>query len=236
MKKNRRFIVWEIMFFLIAYLINIFPYANNGNYQDEMSFLFLNFDNFEKMGFDKFNPQFIIMFLIFIYINCIKILSIENENNSFKSMYLIKFTKKKVIKKIVKEHIACLGMLGTISYLLTLFFHFLLTFFVATKEINWMYFLIVLVYIIRIYSILIIINIIYSINCLIKVKNEILLLLSIVLVLFIFIDLFFGQSFVTLSNNLKIEVMLYFFELSVLYCFYLYTKWNFFNKEDLFND
>lgn len=229
--KNKKLILFTIIFLIISFFINVIPNSYHKSFSNGTAILFLNFKSFTNFGLEKFNPQLIIMFLIFIYIVSIKLLSSENENNTFKSLYLVKFTRKTIIRKIAKNYIYLFTLLA-----LNCFITITLLFYLVYGIIDFVDAFILFIYLIRLFTMIYFVCICYTLSCFFEIKNQRVPIIFIILISLIFLDLFIGCSTITYSNTLKIELSMFSLEFIASYSLYIFIKSRFLKKEDLFND
>lgn len=223
-----------IVYFIIALFVNVLPYVETPDTTAILSILFLNFDSFTEYHLLKFSPQHIIIFLMFIYLVCIKMLSNINENISFKSMFLLKYTRKSFLRNIIKENIKFFTKIYCISLIMVL----VLSAFVNRnfQELDLFTISIFCLYLLRFIYIIFSLNLIYTVLSINGERLNFVPLIMIGFVFLIFIDLYCGCSFITFSNNSSSEFIYAIVEIFIMSGIHLIMQKKFINKEDLFND
>lgn len=101
--RKRNVVVSVFIFFIISYVIFLFPIFTGMDFLHHLNILFLSFNEFEEMGLMKFNPQYLILFCLMFYLLYHQQLSIINENSSFLSMGIHKMKKNKIFASILIE-------------------------------------------------------------------------------------------------------------------------------------
>lgn len=234
MMKYKGMFIGIVSYLCIAYFINVMTLVENANLSESLTILFLNFRQFAELSLDKFDPRLIIMFLIFIYILCIRMLSVVHENASFKSMLLNKYTKKQMLHHILIENVkhvifTYLTVFGCVLLLYVVVSHQFISQDLATL-------LRLSIYLFRVLFIIFSLHAQYTITSLISVKLNVIPMLLIGFGLIVMFDFVFGCSLITFSNSLNHEVIYMIIEIVFMSIIYLRIKYTFMKKEDLFND
>ncbi len=115
-KKIRIYIVIGL-YFMFIYFFVINPYFVNSSIDVISAILFLNFNTFERLGIDKFDMQYLIMFILFYHIIIYPKLSELSNNSSFVSMSLHKLGKRKQLFHIFSDNF---------KYVIMIYFYILL--------------------------------------------------------------------------------------------------------------
>ena len=101
-KKIRIYIVIGL-YFMFIYFFVINPYFVNSSIDVISAILFLNFNTFERLGIDKFDMQYLIMFILFYHIIIYPKLSELSNNSSLGRMSLHKVGKRQQLFRRVSE-------------------------------------------------------------------------------------------------------------------------------------
>ncbi|MGL5979209.1 MAG: hypothetical protein ACRCZJ_09475 [Erysipelotrichaceae bacterium] len=199
--------------------------------------LFLQFDSFESFQLQKFNPQMLIVFLLFFYVAYHQQLSIINENSSFLSMELHKKQKKTIIFDIVKESIQdnlWIYFTGSLTILMLslLFDAFFLSINFTFSEQHIIVVLYFLKFIMFITSSIILIRLL----TLVRPSNYYAILTYAVFMILILLDFVFSTNFITISNRMVDEVRYLLFMTLINLGLGLFISISFMKGKELYHD
>ena len=235
MTKYKNITVAIILYFIFVSFVNILPRiaTNPLTVADCIGFLFLNKEIFTKFRITLFNPQYMILFLIYLYIISAKMLALVHENTSFISMYISKFSRRDVVKRVVLETICHYVWIYGVSLTMTI-----LTSMLIAKTTNNLVLELLggAVYLLRIIGIVCAISIGYAVISMVQSDNKYIVIIFTALALALCIDITFNISTIRYTGSLYKETQWLLGEYigiaGILYFVQRYFK----TKEDLFND
>ena len=232
--KYKNILISIFIYFCITYFINVMTLIKGANLSECFMILFLNFRQFSEFSLEKFDPRLIIMFLLFLYILCMRMLSVVHENASFKSMYLNKYSKKQILYHILDENIKRF-IITYVFILSTVILIYVISKLSIDKQ-DLFTLLVFLIYLFRLLFIIFFLNIQYTVYAISNFKLNLLPMIFIGLTLTVVIDLIFESSLITFSGLIYNEMIYMIIEIMIMTIAYLYVKKVFMKKEDLFND
>lgn len=235
MIRNKKDYLLISICFLFSVIVLILPYFKDMNLDKISTLIFLNFDNFEKLGLSKLSMKYIAIFIMFFHITFYQRLSIVSENTSYLSMSMHKKGKKKSINDIVLQNIV-----ESIKLYIFIIFWMIIfglgIYFVRHIEIEWFVLIRLIIYLMKYIYILTMMSCIYQI---ISIMNNTSYLSLLYYSLFIFsfiIDMTFDFHIITLSNSIIIELT-YFIIVTITISLILFlTIYQFINTKEVYND
>lgn len=199
-KKNKIYI--EIgLYFIFIYFFVINPYFDKANIDVVSAILFLNFNTFEILDVNKFNMQYLIMFILFYHIIIYPKVSELSNSSSFLSMSLHKLGKKKQIKNILFDTFKYVGMI----YFYILFFTTIFGIIVSILNngvFEYTVFFQIVVYLIKYLSFIFTIISINQIIGMIKEFPYFVLQSYLLLIILLMNDMFLDLGIITLSSSI----------------------------------
>lgn len=205
--RKRGLVLSVSIFIILAFCIVLVPLQQDGSHLLLTKVLFLQFNSFESFQLQKFNPQMLILFVLFFYIIYHQQLSIINENCSFLSMELHKKQKKTIIIDIVK---------GSILDNLWIYFTGILTMLILTLLLDALVLsqnfglskqhIIVILYFLKFIVFVSSSIILIRLLTLVRPSNYYSMLSYAAFTILLLFDFVFGTSFITISNRMVDEL------------------------------
>lgn len=223
------------LFIIFVYYFMIFPYFDNISIDVVSAIIFICFNKFQLLGIDKFNFQYLFMFLLFFHIILYPKISLLSNNTSYLSMSLHKLGKKIQIKRILLDNFKYVGSvytyLLTATFIMGLFFAITNNFTFETEKL-----IQIAVYLLKYLSYIYTIISIYQVICIIKEHPYFILQSYFLLIILLFNDLFLNLSLITLSSTIIDEVLGLMINLGFESILIGITVYKFFKTKEIYND
>lgn len=223
------------LYFVFIYFFVIIPYFDKVNIDVISAVMFLNFSTLEILNINKFNLQYLIMFILFYQIIIYpKILEVSN-NLSFFSMSLHKLGKKKQLKHILSDNFKYVGIIYFYILLCTIIFG------IIVSTLNNGVFEYIMLFQIAIYLIkyLSFIFTIISVNQIIGIIKEypyFVLQSYFLLMILLMNDMFLDLSIITLSSSIINEFLGLIITISIEGIGMMIIVYKFLKVKEIYND
>lgn len=223
------------LYFVFIYFFVIIPYFDKVNIDVISAVMFLNFSTLEILNINKFNLQYLIMFILFYQIIIYpKILEVSN-NLSFFSLSLHKLGKKKQLKHILSDNFKYVVMIY--FYILLYAIIFEITVSILNNSIfEYEILFQISIYLIKYLSFIFTIMSINQIICIIKEYLYFVLQSYFILIILVVNDIFFSLSIITLSSSIINEFLGLIIIIIIESIGMIITIYKFLKVKEIYND
>jgi len=238
--KKRKLIITISIFFIVVYWIILYPLLRDIDNIDLfklVDILFLNFSEFAFFNLNKFNPQFLILFVFMFYIMYHQQISVVSENTSFLSMVIHKRQKYDIIKMIMLESMKDNFVIFSTSILSILITNTISNIiFGGISGFNIMQIIKTIIYLIRYLMCVFSMVSLVRIKELMKVGSYDLVIPYIIIIVFMMVDFVLGTSLITISSGLISEIIYLVIVLVISIIAFIITKNKVNNSKEVCND
>lgn len=190
-----------VLFYTFLSIFMIIPLFHNLTFDQFSGLLYLNYDVFPSLQLEKFNIQFMIMFVLLFYILYFQQISILNENVSFLSMAFYREKKKETINRLLLMQFKSILKLYLYNCICFLLFCSLIVEDPALIEI-----LKVFIYLFKYSCIIFVVVIAFQIISLLKTHSFEIVISFFMFILTMVTDVLFDLHLITYSNDINYEI------------------------------